>query len=63
LHFYFQAESAIKREEKRSKSFKPPKEETAKSEDVSKKAKKSDLNLDALKAKVKAASAGKKGQK
>lgn len=58
----FQAESAIKREEKRNKSFKPPKEDVVKREEsgsASKKAK-SDLDLDALKAKVKAASVKKK---
>jgi hypothetical protein len=63
--FFVQAESAVKREEKRNKSFKPPKEDTGKKDEAgpaSKKAKQ-DLDLDALKAKVKAASSGKKKSK
>ncbi len=59
-----QAESVIKREAKRNKAFKPPKEDSGKKEEAgpeNKKAK-SSLDLDALKAKVKAASGGKKKQ-
>ena len=59
-----QAESVIKREAKRNKAFKPPKEDSGKKDEAgpeNKKAK-SSLDLDALKAKVKAASGGKKKQ-
>ena len=65
FHFdWFQAESAIKREAKRGKSFKPPKEDSGKPLEAgpSQKKFKSDLDLDALKAKVKAASGSKKAK-
>ena len=58
-----QAESAIKREAKRLKAYKPPKEDAVKKDEPEKKKAKSDLNLDALKAKVKAASSSKKVKK
>ena len=58
-----QASSAIKREAKRLKAYKPPKEDAVKKDEPEKKKVKSDLNLDTLKAKVKAASTGKRDKK